>query len=216
MSPNYIEYCKKYPKLTAMTMFKYHKDPEPYDNSYPYYAYKDRHMVGSGDPTARIMLLYALRSYPKKNDSSKYTLYVIATDGIYTEEIGFHSQVDEPIRFCNLYLTKLSDYSSHGFLIINKPDTRSIIIMPKYSYQEIINDISYPNSYDFIYHKDEFKPGEISSHILRIHDESTYQTYDLEYSTELYKAIKANQSYLHLRSDNYIDFYLLDTYHPSF
>ena len=217
MPPNYIEYCKKYSKLTASTMYKYHKRPEPYGNeAYSYYAYADRHMVGSGDPTGRFDLLYALRSYPKMNDSSKYTLYVLASDGVYVEENGFRAIENEPIKFCNVYLLKLGDFSAMGNLVIDKPGTRALQFIYNYKYQEEINGIIMPNSFDFFYHKDEYPDECVKSHNILVTGKDVDEPISLEYNKALYKAIKDGRTYLHLRADNYIDFKLLDTYHPSF
>ena len=214
MPENYIEYCKKYAKLTPWTMFKYHKKPtSEYDHQY-YYVYADRAKIGSGDPTAKIELLYALRSFPKRNDNTKYTLYVLATDGVYTEECGFHYIADEPIRFRNIYLYKLSEFNYMGNLVINHPDSREIMFIFNYKYQEVLNGVIMPNSFDFIYHKNEYPT--IHSHQLIITGDDVREPITLEYDETLYKAIKLGQTYLHLRKDNYIDFSLLDTYHPSF
>jgi hypothetical protein len=214
MPPNYIEYCKKYSKLTPWTMYRYHKKPESNSSDSFYYAYADRVKIGTGDPTAQLQLLYALRSYPKKNDNSKYTLYVLATDGIYTEEGGFHAQTNEPIRFCNTYLQKLSDFNYMKNLAVNTPGTRMIKFIFNYKYQEKLNGKIMPNSFDFLYHKNEYP--DIWEHSLIVIGDDMREPITIDYDETLYKAIKLGQTYLHLRSDNYIDFSLIDTYHPSF
>ena len=214
MPPNYIEYCKKYPKLTAWTTYRYHKKPYQNNDSYYYYSYADRIKIGSGDPMARLELLYALRSYPKRNDNTKYTLYVLATDGIYTEEGGFRYMNNEPIRFRDTYLYKLSEFGALGNLALNIPDTRQITFLFNYKYQEKLNGVIMPNSFDFLYHKNEYP--KITSHELIFTGDDSSEPITVEYDETLYKAIKRNQTYLHLRKDNYIDFSLLDTYHPSY
>jgi hypothetical protein len=122
--------------------------------------------------------------------------------------------MNEPIRFRDTYLYKLSEFDSMGILITNVPDTRQITFIFHYKYQEIINGVIMPNSFNFNYHKKEYP--EITSHVLKFTGEGISEPIIIDYHDALYNAIKRGQSYICARRDNYVEFENLDTYHPSY
>ena len=172
-----------------------------------YYEVADTFVTGLAKGSFK--LYYALKSFPSLTDNRKYVLYFVTSHGLFVEECT-HSQWDEPIDFRNITARFVHQFGL-GDILINAPDSRALLPLYDVHYDEHIDGVCKPNSFDFNEHP------ELANlpHTLIIHS-SEYDDIELPYDANLYDALRYNHCYLHLRADNYTPLEALRLWTPSY
>jgi len=142
---------------------------------------------------------YALRSYPRATDNTRYWLMFITNSGIFRSS-NSHCFFNEPIDFRTMEIRRIGDFGPYDMLTL-LPHTRQITILKEYRYTELINGSGVPNVWYWYDHPEVHKDAKTHQILL---ESRTTMPILTEFRDELYQAVRLGKPYLYLRSDNYV------------